>query len=105
MNKRHKIERFIKEDIWAKHRKPLLDLFLAYEEAKDSSDPYEKDKVGEYCDKIKKIIGDIAFDSIQSISSQPVNESAVTIDNNFGEKSLIQLYNDYKDDEPIKMEV
>lgn len=41
LNARVGIERFISQDIWARNKRVLLDLYLAHEEAKDSNDPYE----------------------------------------------------------------
>ena len=80
LNKCRKMERFIPETLWLKNKRTLLDLFLSFEEAKDSSDPFEKDKIPQYVKKIKNIIGDIAFDSIESISKTgSFNESNVKI--------------------------
>ena len=81
-------------------------MFLSYEEAKDSSDPYEKDKMHEYEKRIKSIVGDIAFNSISMICNQSqYNEASLTITNNFGEKALTQAFFDYKEGELVKMEI
>lgn len=79
---------------------------MFYEEAKDSSDPFEKEKIPQYVNRIKHVIGDIAFDSIESISKTgSFNESNIKIDNNFGEKTLTQLFYDIKEGSTIKMEI
>lgn len=42
LNDSYKIERFVPEGLWSKNKRLVLDLFLSYEESKDSLDPYEK---------------------------------------------------------------
>ena len=49
------------------------------------------------------MIGNLAFDSIRDLAGEV---QGVTIANNFGEKSLSQLYQDVtKDGEKIRMEI
>jgi hypothetical protein len=105
LNDLYKIERFIPEEVWAKNKRLLLDLYLGYEESKDSTDPYEMEKEKKHAQMMKNIIGNIAFDSIKDLSKTE-GIKGVTIVNSFGEQSLYQLYHDFnKEGEPIKMEI
>jgi hypothetical protein len=52
---------------------------------------------------LSNIIGVIAFDSIKNLSSTEITHG-ITINNNFGEQSLYQLYYDFnKENESVKM--
>lgn len=105
LNNLVKIQRFIPEEIWMRNKRVLLDLYLSYEQSKDSTDPYEVQKGKQYASKIRSIVGSIGFDSIKNLSSTQINKGVI-INNNFGEQSLYQLYYDWnKEGENVKMEI
>lgn len=106
LNSRIQVERFLPPRTWTQYGSRILDYLLYFEELKDSTDAYDREKAKDYEAKLGKLIG---FEALQKIKAagDEVEVGRVEIAANFGEQALFQVYYDFNEKECvfIKMEL